>query len=732
MRERLAGIGLMVLALLWFEPAAAAVTQSRTALIVGNDAYEHLPPLQNAVNDARALDARLRALGFETILKVNAGGLELNRAIYEFGGKVQPGGVGLVFYAGHGIEAGGRNYLIPVDAQLQSDVDLRFAAIDVDAVLGALKDARAALNVVILDACRDNPLPNKGRSTSRGLARVSPPSGTFVAYAAGPGEVAADGDAGGNGVFTGELLKALNAPGLKIEEVFKQVASGVRSRTGGRQEPWTQASITGDFYFVPPIAAAPVVRPSNPPVTAVPAFDPRAMELAFWESIKDSDRPADYEAYLKRYSEGTFVDLARVRLSALKEREVASLPPSGAAAPAAVPSGPPIVELDDSYVTLKTSNLRSDPTTDASKVGTLGSDTLVQATGRLSDGSWVRISHAGGVAWVWGKLVEPVDAAEHGAWTKASGGDAPALEAFLKAYPGGRYAEAAQARLASLRAPPAAVVASPAPAAKPAVGVYPQSRGPGAVFQDCADCPELVVLPQGSYTMGSPSSEGGRDDDEGPQHRVRIGYGLAVGKYEVTVEEYRRFVRSTGHTAGNSCWTYETGKWEEHSGRGWENPGFSQGSRDPVVCVSWEDAQSYLRWLSRETGQSYRLLSESEWEYAARAGTTTPFHTGSRITTAQANLHGNQTVPVGGFGANLFGLHDMHGNVWEWVEDCLNGSYAGAPSDGLAWRSGECGVRVLRGGSWIGNPTDLRSAYRDWFDTGYRSYVIGFRVARTL
>ena len=242
MRNRLLGLWAFANCLLWAAGGMAA-TESRTALIIGNDAYQHLPKLNNAVNDARALDARLRSLGFTTILKLDAGGLELNRAVHALAGQVQPGGVGLVFYACHGIEAAGRNYLIPVDAALQSDIDLRAAAIDVDEVLATLRDARAAVNVVILDACRDNPLPRKGRSGARGLARVAAPSGTIVAYAAAPGEKAEDGAPGGNGVFTGELLKALDEPGMKIEEVFKRVTVGVRRQTGGKQEPWTQASL---------------------------------------------------------------------------------------------------------------------------------------------------------------------------------------------------------------------------------------------------------------------------------------------------------------------------------------------------------------------------------------------------------------------------------------------------------------------------------------------------------
>ena len=270
-----------------------------------------------------------------------------------------------------------------------------------------------------------------------------------------------------------------------------------------------------------------------------------------------------------------------------------------------------------------------------------------------------------------------------------------------------------------------------------AVGRYPEVGGgaagkeashrPGSVFRDCRDRPEMVVVPSGSFMMGSPSSEEGRDDDEGPVHRVRIPRPFAVGKHEVTFAEWDACVR------GGGCGGYRP------DDRGWGR------GRRPVIEVIWNDAKSYVRWLIGKTGKRYRLLSESEWEYAARAGTRTPFHTGRTISTDQANYSGNytygsgrkgvyrkKTVPVGSFDANGFGLHDMHGNVWEWVEDCWNGSYAGAPSDGRAWESGSCGRRVSRGGSWYNSPWYLRSADRSRVDSGVRISYNGFRVARTL
>ena len=244
----------------------------------------------------------------------------------------------------------------------------------------------------------------------------------------------------------------------------------------------------------------------------------------------------------------------------------------------------------------------------------------------------------------------------------------------------------------------------------------------GEVFRDCATCPELVVVPAGSYQMGSPSSEEGRADDEGPVHRVTIAQPFAVGVYEVTFAEWDACV------SGGGC------NGHRPNDRGWGGRG-----RRPVINVSWEDARAYVAWLSRETGQRYRLLSEAEWEYVARAGTTTKYWWGDETGQNRANCYGcgsqwdsEQTAPVGSFRPNAFGLHDVHGNVWEWVQDCWNGNYAGAPGDGRAWEMGDCSRRVLRGGSWYVEPWYLRSALRIRGTAGNRGSGSGFRIARSL
>lgn len=244
---------------------------------------------------------------------------------------------------------------------------------------------------------------------------------------------------------------------------------------------------------------------------------------------------------------------------------------------------------------------------------------------------------------------------------------------------------------------------------------------PGQRFRDCDVCPEMVEVPPGSFVMGSPAAEDGRDEDEWPMRQVEIGYRLAVGVYEVTFQEWEACVDSGG------CDGYVP------DDEGWGR------ERRPVVNVNWIDAQAYVDWLSTETGKEYRLLTEAEWEYAARARTQTPYHFGDEVPPRLANFGGNlgETVAVGSYPANAFGLHDVHGNVWEWVADCWYNSYDGVPRDGSgsAWTDGNCAVRVLRGGSWWSGPRAVRSAYRNFDSTdgrASRDRFTGFRVARIL
>ena len=300
-----------------------------------------------------------------------------------------------------------------------------------------------------------------------------------------------------------------------------------------------------------------------------------------------------------------------------------------------------------------------------------------------------------------------------------------AYNEYLAAYPDGAYADLANQMVAQL--------------------------GATGEFRDCDHCPAMVVIPSGSFMMGSDDGK----PDETPRRRVTIAEPFAVGKYEVTVGEFAAFVTATGHDMAdgegllglppaNACTSLNILQVFERIT--WRAPGYGQDDDSPVVCVSWNDAVAYVKWLSIETGQPYRLLSEAEWEYVARAKTDTAFHFGATISTKEANydsshsdelsvdrLNRGQSISVGSFPPNRFGVHDVHGNALEWAEDCWHENYEGAPTDGRAWTSdGDCEVRVARGGSWYNYAALIRSAARASFDARKRHSHFGLRVARAI
>lgn len=273
-------------------------------------------------------------------------------------------------------------------------------------------------------------------------------------------------------------------------------------------------------------------------------------------------------------------------------------------------------------------------------------------------------------------------------------------------------------------------------------------------FRDCSNCPEMVVIPAGKFSMGSSASEKswaashgasmGSVADEAPQHDVSLR-SFALGKYDVTRGEYAAFVRETSHPAGDGCNESSMPKSIKRAAASWQNPGFRQTDRDPVVCVSWDDARAYVSWLNGKVRRQvttpgdgpYRLPGESEWEYAARAGTTTRFWWGDddNVSGEYAWFEGNsggRTHPVGTKRANHFGLYDMAGNVWQWTEDCYAESYANAPADGRAAEDGSSCLRVDRGSSWLYPAWLLRPATRERNPAGYRDIIMGFRVAKTI
>ncbi len=287
-----------------------------------------------------------------------------------------------------------------------------------------------------------------------------------------------------------------------------------------------------------------------------------------------------------------------------------------------------------------------------------------------------------------------------------------------------RLLDALRQQLGGREASPVPLSATPPPSPDTPVA---SALAAGQNFRDPlkigGEGPLLAVIPAGRFRMGSPPDEPERSESEGPQHEVIISRPFAIGVHAVTFDDYDRYADAIGS--------------QKPADEGW-----GRGNR-PVINVSWEDAQAYCRWLGECTGNAYRLPSEAEWEYACRAGTKTPFHYGKRMITDQANFDGNhtyngsakgeyreRTLPVGSFPPNAFGLHDMHGNVWEWCQDPWRADYEGAPTDGSAWETGGSSSRVLRGGSWRNGPCYCRAANRNVRAPDHRNYYIGFRVCR--
>ncbi len=557
----------------------AAINETRVALVIGNSNYKSAP-LRNPTNDAKAIADKLQGLGFKVTLKLDQDQKSMADAIRTFGNQLKAGGAGLFYYAGHGMQVKGRNFLIPVDADIQNEDEVPYRSIDANEVLSKMETAKNRLNLMVLDACRNNPFSRKFRSASQGLAQMDAPSGTLVAFATAPGSVASDGT-GKNGLYTQHLLANLGRPGVPVEQLFKRVRVGVMKDTRNAQVPWESSSLVGDFYFKPGTSA---------PTTA----DPAAIELAYWESIKDSTNADDYKSYLKKYPNGQFADLAKRR---------ALNPPK--------PATTAVASIAPTHAT------KPEPAAVAGK-------------------TWV----------------------------------------------------------------------------EPTTGM------------------EFVWIPKGCYQMGSPSSEAGRFDNEHPHQVCVEGYWL--GKYEVTNTQYRQFKPS--HDSGN----YEGNN--------------LNGDTQPAVQVSWNDAIAFAEWLSSKTGKTFKLPTEAEWEYAARAGTQSARYWGDDD--AQLCRHANiadrtfkvafnsstwaydgcddgykVSAPVGRFAPNNFGLHDMLGNVWEWTASPWDEAYAGGEK--RAASPSEGGNRVNRGGSWVGGPRSVRAASRNGLNApATRVGGLGLRLAR--
>ena len=663
---------LCLLALVLLAPAAYA---KRVALIIGNANYQSEKPLKNPINDVRLLEGVFRNdLKFDVVIKVENGSIDkLDNAVDQFVREARGAEAAVFYFSGHGMQDDSkRNYLIPVDARIDSLNDLKRKSLSADDLMQRMADAQSHISLIILDACRDNPFSAGSKSGNKGLARMADAAlgdGMLIAYTTRDGQVAQDGD-GTNSPYAAALANNLRNTSQPVLVAFDNVANSVRQATNGTQRPTRYGDLPAMAYLVPSDSTGtqpPIQVASLVPVPAKPASRPAPKvssdpDSALWQAVENGNTADDYDVYLNQYPKGKYVALARSRLQKLKDdarQQAEAAEQSAWQAAESAQTVEAYAAYTRSYPTGRYTALAQ------TRSNKLRQDAAVQEEARL--------------------------------WQAAERGGKTEVDAYLAGYPSGRYASAANLRLAQIKKEEA-------------------EMRPGKAFKDCPECPEVVILPAGSFQMGSSSSEAVRYDDEGPVHTVAIARPFAIGKTAVTQGQWKAIMGSNpSHfsSCGDSC---------------------------PVETVSWNDAQDYVKKLNEKTGKTYRLPSEAEWEYACRAGGQQLYCGSDNIDSVawygnngQAGGNSSQTThAVATKQANAWGLYDMSGNVWQWTADCFNASYAGAPTDGNAWNIGDCSWRVLRGGSWFVNPLIARSATRFKFPPGLRNFGGGFRVARML
>lgn len=431
-----------------------------------------------------------------------------------------------------------------------------------------------------------------------------------------------------------------------------------------------------------------------------------AHDLEFWNAIKDSTDPADYEAYLESFPEGSFAPLARLRI---RQYSKATAAPEKKEEP-----GFEVENMEMPFVALANANVRAKPTAEADKVGELTRGSDVEVTGDVVGANWFRVRIDGKTGYVFGDLIKSAISAEPAAKSvpqqaakKPEAVTTPTASAVTETAKVPAPQKKAETKV-TVTAKKKSAETTTAVAALPKVAV-PQGGG----NRDCDGCPELVEITPGSFVMGSNAG----NDNERPATKVTIRKPFSIGRYEVSVGEWELCV-----TDGGCSYKPKRKK--------------GQSDRSPMGNLSWLDAMEYVNWLKKKTGRPYRLPSEAEWEYAARAGTKSRYWWGGDVGAGLVDCKDcgtdwvRRNPPAAGtFGANPFGLYDTSGSVWEWTADCWNKSHDGAPRDGSVRNRSDCRQRVLRGGSWRNEPDYLRSASRFNYDANVRYLVNGFRVA---
>lgn len=698
----------------------------RIALVVGIQEYEYLGDLNNPEKDARDIAALFKAHGIETTVIINPTHAKLTAGLSNFRKSAKTASLAIFYYAGHGMNLAGADVILPQDMPQRCDVANPEEALEGTVALEEVMESVSAADksIVILDACRSGTFPScrsrgeasVSRFSFRGLERVvTDGKGTLIATSTARGGLASDGPPGGNSPFASLFKSRLESrPRAYFHETLSDVAEEMRQVPGGQLPDWYPLG----------------------------GLLPKAcLSIEGCGRSEDAEKLKVLESKIAAYEEKTRKSEEERKAEEVKSEEERKREKTAALPPPPNPTATPVPTVSTVPTT--------PPTPPAAKPET-PSPTPPIATPEVA--------------------LPPVEAPS-----------AP-VALLTTPVPTPTPPETPLQKDARLDEPPLATpsplpdVKLPAPSAEvPArcLGLVSRSAsgkdichapGDGRFFRECwaekgqqVCAPEMVIVPAGRFLIGSPPQEEGRMENEGPQQLVEIARPFAVGRFEVTREAFAAFVKSTGHATPGGCFAWDGKGWKEQADKSWLSPGYQQEDTHPVTCVNWEDATAYVQWLSRKTGKIYRLLTETEWEYVARGVTDARpqpmYHFGNAA--KDLCLYGNggdltakdtspgwvvaecrdghvTTAPVGSFKANTWGLFDMYGNVWEWVEDCYVDSYKGAPRDGTARTLAGCESRGLRGGAWDVKPQFLRTAFRSRFLSKGRYGAVGFRVARGL
>ncbi len=670
------------------EASTGVVAEHRVALIIGNANYKQ-SPLKNPVNDARAMRDKLQRMGFQIVYYENLQVKQVGSVLREFRTAIRPGSVALFFYAGHGLQVRGENYLPTVDAELATEEDVPYQALSLSSVLNTMEDSKAGVNLVLLDACRNNPFQRNFRSQPQGLARVQAPSGTLIHYATRPGSTAEDGS-GKHGTYTEALLTQIDEKGVPIETSLKRVTIKVREATKGKQEPWMEGSLTGDFFFVVSPGATVTVQPAPPPNNA---------DEAAWQAAESVRTLPAYQAYLTEFPKGLYAAAARIKVVGM----------TPVAAPAPAPSPTLTLSAAPMPATAQSPGLAATRPTPLPTPAPLPVPTQVPST---------RPAAAAAATAALAAPVSPPISAEAEQLRYYALREISLSRIYGAAFQMGADAdEPGDDGQPDLSAQPKHEVKT----GNFELSYYEVQVGHWKKFADATKYLTDAERP-GSGGCSVPVKGGGFSEKSGVTWRApgytQTDYHPVVCVSFNDVQAYLQWLNSGVPADKERFRLPSEGEWEfaarggTTSIRPWsETPGFF-GRMLGVVKTKTDQPESRSCRYANVADEAFGKEFDQPGVFNCKD--SYPYATGG-----------------GWFGRNNFSLYDMLGNAAEWVQDCWNPSHEGALANGGVRNSGDCGRHVVRGGSWASSPAQVRSAARANQPSSYRASDLGFRIART-